>query len=90
MKAPPCLFLGRVLEASRMSGLNNTHKFVVHPVIFPLAHSEIQRHNKFLACALDAEADYIITGDNHLLEIKHFQKIQIVDANAFVKKFKNN
>jgi uncharacterized protein len=46
--------------------------------------------NKFLACALEAEADYIVSGDNHLLEIKHFQKIQIVDANAFVKKFKSH
>jgi uncharacterized protein len=46
--------------------------------------------NKFLACALEAGADYIVSGDNHLLEIKHFQKIQIVDANAFVKKFKSH
>jgi uncharacterized protein len=46
--------------------------------------------NKFLACALEAEADYIVSGDNHLLEIKHFQKIQIMDANAFVKKFKSH
>lgn len=46
--------------------------------------------NKFLACALEADADYIVSGDNHLLEIKHFHKIQIVDANAFVKKFKSH
>ena len=46
--------------------------------------------NFTLACALEAEADYIVSGDNHLLEIKHFQKIQIVDANAFVKKFKSH
>lgn len=43
--------------------------------------------NKFLACGLEAKADYIVSGDNHLLEIKHFHGIQIVDANTFVKKF---
>ena len=42
--------------------------------------------NKFLACALEAQADYIVSGDNHLLEIKHFHGIQIVDAKTFVKK----
>ena len=42
--------------------------------------------NKFLACALEAEADYIVSGDKDLLEIKHFHGIQIVDAKTFVKK----
>ncbi len=42
--------------------------------------------NKFLACALEAQADYIVSGDNHLLELKHFHGIQIVEAKTFVKK----
>lgn len=42
--------------------------------------------NKFLACALEAKADYIVSGDNHLLEIKHFHGIQIVDVKTFVQK----
>jgi putative PIN family toxin of toxin-antitoxin system len=44
--------------------------------------------NKFLACALEVKADYIVSGDNHLLELKHFHGIQIVDAKIFVKKIK--
>ena len=44
--------------------------------------------NKFLACALEIKADYIVSGDNHLLELKHFHGIQIVDAKIFVKKIK--
>ena len=44
--------------------------------------------NKFLACALEAEADYIVSGDNHLLTLKHFHGIQIVDAKTFVEKIK--
>jgi putative PIN family toxin of toxin-antitoxin system len=42
--------------------------------------------NKFLACALESQADYIVSGDNHLLELKHFHGMQIVDAKTFVKK----
>ncbi len=42
--------------------------------------------NKFLACALEVKADYIVSGDNHLLELNHFHGIQIVDAKAFVEK----
>ena len=41
--------------------------------------------NKFLACALEAEADYIVSGDNHLLALKHFHGIQIVDAKNFIE-----
>jgi len=42
--------------------------------------------NKFLACALEVNADYIVSGDNHLLSIKHFHGIQIVDAASFIRK----
>lgn len=42
--------------------------------------------NKFLACALEAKADFIVSGDNHLLELKHYQGTQIVTAKIFVDK----
>jgi len=42
--------------------------------------------NKFLACALEVKADYIVSGDNHLLELKHFHGIQIIDAKTFIEK----
>ena len=42
--------------------------------------------NKFLACALEIEAGYVVSGDNHLLSIKHFHGIQIVNAASFIKK----
>jgi len=44
--------------------------------------------NKFLACALEVNADYIVSGDNHLLLLKHFHGIQIVDTASFIKKIK--
>ncbi|MGD9065833.1 MAG: putative toxin-antitoxin system toxin component, PIN family [Desulfobacterales bacterium] len=42
--------------------------------------------NKFLACALEVKADYIVSGDNRLLELKHFYGIQIIDAKTFIGK----
>ena len=42
--------------------------------------------NIFLACALEAKAHYIVSGDKHLLAVKYFHGIQIIDAKTFVKK----
>ena len=41
--------------------------------------------NKFIACALEGDADYIVSGDEHLLGLKHYKGIQIVDARIFLK-----
>jgi uncharacterized protein len=41
--------------------------------------------NKFIACAVEGEADYIVSGDDHLLRLKHYSGIQIVDARGFLK-----
>ena len=40
----------------------------------------------FIACALEGDADYIVSRDPHLRNIKHFQRIQIIDATTFVNK----
>lgn len=41
--------------------------------------------DKIVACALEAGADYIISGDPHLLNLKHYRNIQIVTPKAFLK-----
>ena len=41
--------------------------------------------NKFIACALEGHADYIITGDEHLLKVKEYKGIKIVTAREFLK-----
>lgn len=47
--------------------------------------SKDPKDNMFIACALEGEADYIISGDDHLLRLKHYREIQIVDAPGFLK-----
>jgi predicted nucleic acid-binding protein len=38
-----------------------------------------------IACAIDGEADYIISGDRHLLELESLNKILIVSPREFVE-----
>lgn len=44
--------------------------------------------NKFLACALESKADFIVSGDKHLRNLKQFYGIKIVDAKTFVETIK--
>lgn len=40
--------------------------------------------NKFLECAIEARADYIVTGDKHLKKLNEFEGIKIVDPRKFL------
>jgi len=44
--------------------------------------------NIFLECALDGSADFIISGNRHLLDIKVYRGIEIVKAGEFLLKEK--
>jgi len=41
--------------------------------------------NKFLECAFDGDADYVVSGNEHLLKIKHYKKIGILSVRKFIK-----
>jgi len=43
------------------------------------------KDNKILETAFDGEADYIVTGDSHLLVLKEFRGIKIMTAEEFLK-----
>lgn len=43
--------------------------------------------NKFLECASEVEADYIITGDKHLLKLGGFRSTKIITPSEFLTKF---
>lgn len=47
--------------------------------------SEDPKDNKILETAVEGKADYIITGDEHLLKLKEFRKIKIVNADEFLR-----
>jgi putative PIN family toxin of toxin-antitoxin system len=43
--------------------------------------------NRILECALEAEADLIVTGDRHLLRLKKFQDVAIIRVADFLRLF---
>ena len=43
--------------------------------------------DKFINCAIDVKAIYIVSGDNDLLAIKNFEGIEIVTAREFYDKY---
>lgn len=59
-------------------------------IIEPITHVEICRDpddNKFLECAKDSHALYIVSGDKDLLVIEEYENIQIVTAKEFCEKY---
>ncbi len=46
--------------------------------------------NRILECAVEAQANYIITGDHHLLDLKTYQEIKILTpAESLVEMFES-
>jgi hypothetical protein len=41
--------------------------------------------DKFLTCALEGGAEYIVSGDPHLLRLEEYQRIRILTPAAFLK-----
>ena len=59
-------------------------------VIQTVSHVEICRDpddNKFLSCAKDAKALYIVSGDKDLLDIRQFEGIQVVTVKEFCERY---
>lgn len=48
------------------------------------AVKEDEKDNKVIECALSCKADYIISGDSHLLNLKEHRGIKIVSAKEFL------
>ena len=44
--------------------------------------------NRFLECALAGHADYIVSGDQHLLKLGSFRKTSIVTPRTFLNRLK--
>lgn len=59
-------------------------------IIEPSSHIEICRDpddDKFLECAKDSHALYIVSGNKDLLVIEKYENIQIVTAKDFCEKY---
>lgn len=49
------------------------------------AIAEDPSDNRYLECAIEGEADYLVSGDQHLLGLGTYQKISILTPRAFLE-----
>ena len=78
----------------RKQGSLNSH--ILSPIIAELhiieAMSSVKASrdpddDKFIECAIDAGAFYIISGDRDLLDVGEYQDVQIITAKEFCQKY---
>ncbi len=57
----------------------------VAPVRHVSATKEDPADNDVIDCAVEARAEYVVSGDAHLLRLGEFEGIRIVDADTFLR-----
>ena len=65
--------------------LANFEIITVSPLKEPI--SPDSDDDKFIACALAAKAEVIVSGDKHLLDVSGYEGIGIVKPSEFIKKY---
>jgi putative PIN family toxin of toxin-antitoxin system len=78
-------FLRRETESHLLLNDYTTLARYVTPV--PVTDCPIQdkKDLMFIECAVGGDADYIVSGDHHLLDLKNYQKIMIVTPMEFLR-----
>jgi len=69
--------------------LLGNHSILVTPTT-PIHVCRDEKDNSFLECALAANADYIVSGDNDLLVLNPFKNIPIIKPADFIKMLERN
>jgi len=73
-----------LFKLMKMFELNHNMLFVSHPDEREWI-KEDPADNKFIACAISLEAEFIISGDRHLRNLKSIGKIKILSPSEFLK-----
>jgi putative PIN family toxin of toxin-antitoxin system len=63
-------------------------EFVVPQESFQVIEAD-PTDNKFLGAAVAAQADAVVSGDRHLLDLQEFRAIRIITAREFIDELKN-
>ncbi len=67
-----------------LAELRKVHRIISGILHVNLIHADPD-DDKIIACALETKADFIITGDPHLLNLKEYKSIRIVTPRAFLE-----
>lgn len=65
--------------------VNSLSNLVIGPKLKENVVKEDNKDNKFVECAINAKADTIVSGDEHLLKIKEYQGIKIMTTSEVLK-----
>jgi putative PIN family toxin of toxin-antitoxin system len=71
-------FIGMIMEHALLA----KGRYSLHEI------KEDPSDDMFLACAMDAKADFIVSRDPHLRNLKQFHGIKIIDAKEFVERIR--
>lgn len=69
-------------------GILREYGRIIEPTIKVDIINEDPDDNRILECAVSCNADYIVSGDHHLLKLKEFKGIKIVTAKEFLELIK--
>lgn len=65
-------------ETEKLRAILLTHSLLVEPTTKLRAVKADEKDNKIVECAVDGRADFIVTGDTHILELEEYSGIRIV------------
>ena len=68
----------------RFLGLLSSQAVMAEPTVVLDAIKEDESDNRYLECAVEGKARYIISGDKHLLELGEYRGIVILSPAAFM------
>ncbi len=72
-----------------LKNLTRVATILVNPALRVNVIEEDPPDNKFLECAVEAKADYLISGDNkHLLPLENFQGTKIISPSQFLRLYR--
>ena len=75
---PPDVIRGVISELNAIG-------YIVNPSVRIRKIREDPSDNRILECAVEANAEYLISGDIHLLSQKVYQNVKIVSSTEFLK-----
>ena len=77
--------LGKEVEESLNSQIKES--FIIETPLQTISIVSDETDNRVVEAAISGNADYIISGDKHLLDLKKYQKILIVTPAEFLEKY---
>lgn len=73
-------------QSGEFIGMYKKVSITIKPTVSIQEIEEDPDDDKFLECAIEADVDYIISGDPHLTNIENYKEINIVTPKQFLEK----